>query len=406
VKHDVIGFENLHRHSDFSILDGFSTVSEYAERSKEINQKYLCITDHGVMGAIPQQIREADEHNLYPLMGVELYVNPLQPEVNTRKESAEFRANLDEKQKKKFDKSYHLLAIAKTDEGYKNLVRITSWGWIHGFYRKPRVNHAVLEKYKEGIVFSSCCAISETAAAFFEGGDEAGFAVIEKYMAMFGENFFLELMMLDFKLQKPYDAFILRAHEKYGIRLLLSTDCHYCNKEHSHNQRLMLMNGNGRTIQEIQMLIDSGTTDLFELQDSNLWMKSEDELNEKWDSDYRNIIDYELYKQAKANTVKIAEMCKGVELDRSIKLPRFPDANERLKEAIFKGVRERQLPRTATYLSRIQEEFSLICQKEFTSYFLIQKMICDEARKACARILGWGEGWDAVGPGRGCITAE
>src|SRR5687767_11090600 len=109
--HPVMGFEHLHRHSDFSLLDGFATVAEYAERQKEINQKFLCITDHGVMGAIPQQIAECDKHNLYPLFGCELYVNHMQPKVANRDESAEFRKSLGDGSgevtplQKKFDKS-------------------------------------------------------------------------------------------------------------------------------------------------------------------------------------------------------------------------------------------------------------------------------------------------------------
>lgn len=405
MKHPVTGFEHLHRHSDFSLLDGFAKVSEYAEYQKTINQKYLCITDHGVMGAIPQQIAESEKHNLFPIFGCELYVNPMQPKVNSRAESAEYRKSIDdEKIQKKFDKSYHLLAIAYNDKGYSNLVHLTSWAWIHGYYRKPRVNHEVLLKYKEGIIFTSSCANSEIARAFFEGGDDAGFDMLEKYIAMFGDYFYLELMMLDFKQQKPYDSFLLRAHDKYHIPLMLSQDCHYCRKEQSHNQRLMLMQQNKRTMSEMQALVDSGQADdLFELQDTNLWLKSEDELNEMWEFKFNDVIDYELYKQSKENTVKIAEFSKGVQIDRDIKLPKIPDADVVLWEEIKKGFVQRGCPKTSVYLKRIKEEYELISNKGFSSYFLIQKMMVDEARRKSFEILGFGDGSEAVGPGRGCL---
>src|SRR4051812_1013011 len=118
MNHQVMGFEHLHRHSDFSLLDGFAQVSEYAERMKEVNQKYLCITDHGVMGSIPEQIAQCDKHKLFPLFGCEMYINNMQPKVANRNESAEFRKSLGDDSKeitplqKKFDKSSHLLAIA------------------------------------------------------------------------------------------------------------------------------------------------------------------------------------------------------------------------------------------------------------------------------------------------------
>jgi DNA polymerase-3 subunit alpha len=183
--HPVMGLEHLHRHSDFSLLDGFATVEEYASYQKTINQKYLCISDHGVMGAVPQQIAMSEKHGLYPLFACEMYVNPMQPCVESREESAAFRKALPEEERPKFDKSNHLLAIAYSNEGYSNLVRLTSWAWIHGYYRRPRVNHDVLKKYKEGLIFTSTCANSEIANALFKDSEDAAFKMLEKYMAMF-----------------------------------------------------------------------------------------------------------------------------------------------------------------------------------------------------------------------------
>jgi DNA polymerase-3 subunit alpha len=405
--HEICGFEHLHRHSDFSLLDGFARVSEYAEYQKTINQKYLCITDHGVMGAIPQQIAESEKHGLYPVFGIEFYINSMQPKVNSRAESAEFRKSLDDPiLQKKFDKSCHLLGIAYNDVGYSNLVRLSSWAWIHGYYRRPRINHEVLMQYKEGIIFTSTCANSEIARAFFDRGEEAGYNMLEKYMAMFGDKFYLELMMLDFKDQKPYDAFLIKAHDKYHIPLILTNDCHYCRKEHSHNQRLMLMQQNKKTLSGIQSLIESGKEDLFELQDSNLWLKSEDELNEMWDLKYSDTIDYDLYKQSKRNTIKVCESAKGVQINREIKLPKMPDSDQKLWEEIKIGFIKRGCPKTPEYAKRIKEEYELISEKGFSSYFLIQKMMVDEARRKGPEILGFGDGSEAVGPGRGSVCGS
>lgn len=416
MNHPICGFEHLHRHSDMSLLDGYARVHEYAERMKEINQQYLCITDHGVMGSIPQQIAECDKHKLFPLFGIEFYINPMQIKASCRDESAEFRRSLGDggkiatPEQKKFDKSCHLLAIAYNNVGYSNLVKLSSWSWIHGYYRKPRINHEVLMQYKEGIIFTSTCGNSEIANAFMgkdNGGENgfneaAGFEMIEKYMAMFGEHFYLELMMLDWKMQKPYDAFLIRAHEKYHIPLILSQDCHYCLKEHSHNQRLMLLRQNKLTLADIERLVESGEADdLFELQDTNLWMKSEEELDFKWETDYHDIIDYDLYKQAKANTVKICQYAKGVQLDREIKLPRIPDAEVVLWEEILKGFKRRNCPKEARYIKQIREEYDLIVEKGYSSYILIQKMMTDEARRVGPEILGFGDGTEVIGPGRG-----
>lgn len=408
---ELVGFEHLHLHTHYSLLDGYGRSDEYCSRAKKINQRFLCVSDHGTMGSIPNQIRDCEEHGIFPLYACELYVNPLQPEVKPGQSMSDFTKDLDPDQRKKLRKSNHLLAIAYNLTGYSNLVKLSSWGWTRGFYNRPRVNHEILQKHKEGLFFTSCCYNSEVGQAFDVGGDEAGFAMIEKYMAMFGDKYFLELMLLDFKKQKPYDAFIIRAHDRYKIPLIITNDVHYCEKEDSKMQRLMLMVQTQRTIQDVEKsLAEDQMADLFELQDQNLWMKSEEEINEKWERDYSDVIDYELFKQAKRNTVEICERAKGVEIDRSIKLPQVGDspaeADERLKEAVEKGFRARKLPDNEEYRSRIKEEIELICQKGFSSYFLIQQMMTDEARRICPQLLGYGTGHEAVGPGRGSAVGS
>jgi DNA polymerase-3 subunit alpha len=391
-------------------LDGFGSVEEYCVRAPQINQKFLTISDHGMMGAIPRQIRGCEKINdkygkdtLSPIFAVELYMNRLQPEMTEQDEGKKIYSNLTEEEQSEFKSSSHLLAIAYSNEGYKNLVRLSSWGWTKGFYRRPRVNYEQLLKYKEGIIFTSCCYASEIGRAFDKGGEEAGFAMVERYVEMFGkEHFYLEIMLLDFKKQKPYDEFIVKAKEKYGLKIILSNDCHYCNKEDSQYQRLMLMMQTNRTIAEIEKAMkEDSNQDFFELQDANLWMKSEEELNEKWLSDYQDSIPYEIFCEAKRTTVDICKKAKGVQLDRSLKLPFIPNSDEKLREEIMIGFQTRNLPKTREYLDRVKEEYSLIIRKGFTSYFLIQKMMTDEARRVCRDLLGFGDGSQAVGPGRG-----
>jgi len=410
VKHEICGVEHLHRHTHFSLLDGYAHPEEYAAYSKLVNQQFLCISDHGQMGAIPRQIATCEKNSVHPIFACELYVNPLQPACRNNDEYKKFMDDLDEEQKRILKKSFHLLAIAHSDEGYKNLVNLSSWAWVNGKGgrpRRPRVNHEQLLKYKEGITFSSACYNSEIAQAFdgFYGGNEnreAGFEMLEKYLAMFGEHFFLELMLLDFKSQKPYDKFLVEAHAKYGTPVVLTNDCHYCFQDDSKMQRYSLMIQTGKTIKEItEVLSQNPDADMFELQDTNLWMKSEDEINAMWEANYMDTVPYEIFKEAKRNSVRICENAKGVELDRSMKLPDYPDADAKFKEAIGIGFKERGLPPNRTYLGRIKEEYALICRKGFSSYFLIQKEMVDEARRICPEILGWGNGCEAVGPGRG-----
>lgn len=394
------------KYTDFSILDGYGRVEEYATRAPKINQKFLCISDHGIMGAVPRQIQACEAHGIEPIFGVELYVNEHQPEVEAGKSTSDYTKDMDDATKKKLNKSCHLLALAYNEIGYVNLVKMSSWAWLKGFYRRPRVNYDQLMKHKEGVIFSTACYNGEIGHAYESTGDEqAAFDVVERYKNMFGDNLYLEMMLLDFPKQKPYNELLIRAHERFGIPLIVTNDVHYCLEADSLMQRCMLMIQTGKTMADIdRILAQNQLADLFELQDMNLWMKSEEELNRKWQEKYADSIDKDIFQMAKMNTVAIAERAKGVQLDRSIKLPHIEDDNQKLKDLVLEGFKRRGLPSTSQYLNRIVEEYELIRKKGFSSYFLIQKMMVDEARRISPKILGYGDGSQAVGPGRGsCV---
>ena len=398
---EIVGFEHLHLHTtEGSLLDGYGKVAEYASRAPKVNQKFLCISDHGMLSAVPEQLRQCEANNLQPIFAVELYLNPEQPEVKRGESMTQIVKQLSDEERNRMRKSYHLLAIAQNEKGYENLVKLTSWGHLHGFYYRPRVNYDMLNKHKDGIIFCSGCYNCEIGQTFELLGEDAAFDVVQRYNDMFAPNFYLELMMLDFSRQKPYDVFLLKAHDKFGIPLVLTNDCHYCMKEDSFYQRLMLMIQTSRTIAEIEKA-KTESADLFELQDENLWMKSEEELNEFWSQKYSDVFDYDLFKQAKLNTVEICNKSKGVELDRTLKLPRLENEDEELLIKVREGFQKRGLPQSKVYISRLIEEYELIKEKEFSSYFLIQAMMTDEARRVAPKLLGFGDGSEAVGPARG-----
>ena len=405
-----VGFEHLHLHSSYSLLDGFGDPEEYADHWHHHGQ-YLCISDHGMMGAIPRQIKACEaicdkigKNKISPIFACELYVNRAHFEETPDEESRKvFMDRLDPTQLEEFRvRGNHLLAIAVTNQGYQNLVRLCSWGHLYGFYGRPRVNYELLLKHKEGLIFTSCCYASEIGRAFDKMGEEAAEEVLVRYMNMFQGQFYLEIMLLDFKKQKPYDIFILKMKEKYGLPIIISNDVHYCKKEDSHYQRLMLMIQTKRTLPEIQKMIqENENQDFFELQDANLWMKSEEELNQMWFEKYSDCIPLEIFEEAKLTTVKICQMASGVSLDRSIKFPTFPDERQRLLDSVVECCKKRNIKLTGEYQKRFYEEFDLITRKGFASYILVQKMMADEARRICPKLLGWGSGREAIGPGRG-----
>jgi len=194
----------------------------------------------------------------------------------------------------------------------------------------------------------------------------------------------------------------LKMKDKYNLPIIVTNDCHYCKQEDSHFQRLMLMIQTKRTLPEIQKMIqENENQDFFELQDANLWMKTEEEMNQMWAEKYSDAIPLEIFEEAKLTTVKICNMAKGVKIDRNIKFPIQEDEKKALAQAIADGFRFRNITPKGEYGRRVSEEFDIITRKGFASYFLVQKMMTDEARKICPQLLGWGDGREAVGPGRG-----
>ena len=394
----IVGFENCHVHSFYSLLDGVGDLyNEYAPHLKKINQQYLVITDHGSMASVPVLINACEKYNLFPIFGIEIYYHPNQPCVSQGETMQQYLKEMSPEERKAMQKSYHMTLWAKNEEGYKNLVRLSSWGYLHGFYYRPRVNWEQLYQRKEGIVVGSGCFACPVGQAFDKHGPDAALEEIKKYHALFGDNYYLEIMLLDFHKQKPYNQFLVEAHKNLNIPLVITQDCHYCKKEDAKLQNLMLAVGSKHTIHELNEMAEQGK-DIFEIQDKNLWMKSEEELNEKWESD--PYIDKDLFEQSKQNSVDIARKCAGIQLDRSVKLPKFPDEDERLKELVMKGIKRRGMPDTKEYWKRVREEYQLVKEKEFSSYFIIQKMMVDAARRKCIELYG-GTGSEAVGAGRG-----
>lgn len=388
------------------MLDGYATVPELGDRAVKNEQKFLCITDHGMMGAIPNQISVCEKRNLEPIFGIEFYYNPHQVLITNDEERKKHMASLSEEEKKAYRKNYHLLAIATSEVGYKNLVRMATWACLYGVGgrpSRPRINDEIIEKYKKDIIFTSCCYASEIGYTFDTKGSDAAEDVVLKYWARFGNNFRLEIMMLDFHKQKPYDKFIIKMHLKYGIPLYLSQDCHVADPEDTVMQHKMLMMQTGRTIEQVEQMEAEGF-DVFEIQDRQLWMKNEEELNVFWENNYQDVIDYEIYKQAKIESLNMAEKAKGVKLDRQLKLPVLPQADDVLFQNIKDGFKKRGLSGSKDHLYRIKEEYELIVRKGFSSYFIIQKMFTDIAREKGPEILGYGDPEDMVSSGRGCLS--
>ena len=175
-----MNFAHLHVHTEYSLLDGSSKIKEITKRAKELGMNSLAITDHGVMYGCIDFYRAALENGIKPIIGCEVYVAP----------GSRFEKEAGDNE----DRYYHLILLAENNEGYANLCKIVSKGFVEGFYYKPRVDYEVLEKYHEGIICLSACLAGEVQKYLARGEYEKGKEAALKYEKIFGKgNYFLEM---------------------------------------------------------------------------------------------------------------------------------------------------------------------------------------------------------------------
>ena len=208
-----MNFTHLHVHTEYSLLDGSNKIKEYVARVKELGMTAAAITDHGVMYGVIDFYRAAKEAGIKPILGCEVYVAP-----NSR---------FDKETGVSDDRYYHLVLLAENNEGYANLTKIVSKGFVEGFYYKPRVDMEVLEKYHEGVIALSACLAGEVQRNLVRGLDKEAEEAAYKYEAIFGKgNFYLELQDHGIPEQRFVNQKLLGLSKKTGIQLVATNDVH------------------------------------------------------------------------------------------------------------------------------------------------------------------------------------
>ena len=223
-----MSFVHLHVHTQYSILDGMSSIEHLFNRAEEMGMPGLAITDHGNMYGIKEFYKFAKKHPaVKPIVGCEIYV------------SQHYDHKLKDNAHRKY---YHLILLAKNYNGYKNLMKIVSTGHIEGmYYGKPRVSHEVVEKYHEDLVCCSACMAGEIARAILDRDMEAADRAVEWHKRVFGEDYYLEVMYhktevpglsLDvWEGQSQYVPVVFELAEKHGVKVVATNDVHFVDKE-------------------------------------------------------------------------------------------------------------------------------------------------------------------------------
>ena len=364
-----MNFTHLHVHTEYSLLDGSNKIKEYVDRVKALGMDSAAITDHGVMYGVIDFYRAAQAAGINPILGCEVYVAP--------------GSRFDREAGSGDDRYYHLVLLAENNQGYSNLMKIVSKGFVEGFYYKPRVDLSLLEKYHEGIIALSACLAGEVARFLTRGMYEDAKKAALRYQDIFGKgNFFLELQDHGIPEQQNVNQQLLKMHRETGIELVATNDVHYTLAEDAQPHDVLLCLQTGKKLAD---------EDRMRYEGGQYYVKSPEEMERL----------FPYAPEALENTHKIAQRCH-VEIEFGVtKLPKFdvPEgytSREYLNELCFRGLEERYQPVTEELKERLNYELSTIRNMGYVDYFLI---VWDFIKYARDHDI-------MVGPGRGSAAGS
>jgi DNA polymerase-3 subunit alpha len=368
-----MAFTHLHLHTEYSLLDGANRIHELPARLKELGMDACAITDHGALYGVLDFYRTMKKNGIHPVIGCEVYVAPRN---HKDKEGAPDRD------------PHHLILLAENDEGYHNLVKLVSAGFVDGFYYRPRVDRELLRQHSEGLIALSACLSGEVPRLIMQGEMEEAKQTALLYQEIFGENYYyLELQENGMAEQAIVNKGLIEISEMTGIPLVATNDCHYLNQDDAFAHEVLLCMQTGKTM---------NSPDRMQMNTDTLYVRSPDEMETL----------FAAFPEALLNTERIAKRCQ-VDLKRgAISLPHFETeegetAEEMLRRLCYEGLDKRMVQRETgisfeAYSERLDYELSVINSMGYTDYYLI---VWDFIRFAHDHDI-------MVGPGRGSGAAS
>ena len=338
----MIPFVHLHVHTQYSLLDGASRIGDLVRRAKEQGQTALAITDHGVMYGVVDFYRACKKEGIKPILGMEAYVAP--------RSMYDHQGNIDREYA-------HLILLAKNEVGYRNLMYLSSEGFIHGFYYRPRIDYDLLEAHSEGLICLSACLAGDIPQLILNHRYPEALALAKRLRRMFGDDFYIELQNHGLPEQKQILPGLRRIAEDIGAKCVATNDIHYVKKDDAEAQDVLLCIQTQRFVDE---------TNRMRMQADEFYCKSGDEMLSALPND----------REAIENTLEVAEKC-NVEIVFGVRrLPAFTapggiDNPTYLENLCLKGLR-RKLPNAdEAARERLRYELSVVNRMGFVDYFLI-----------------------------------
>ncbi|MBM4314022.1 MAG: DNA polymerase III subunit alpha [Deltaproteobacteria bacterium] len=370
-------FVHLHLHTQYSLLDGTIRLDDLFKRAKQYQMPAVAMTDHGNLYGVIDFYKHAYKYGIKPIIGCELYVAP--------------RSRFDKAGHGPGETANHVVVLARNMQGYKNLMKLTTAGFLDGFYYRPRIDKEILAQYSEGLIGMSACLHGEIGANLLRGNAEEALRAAKQYREIFGDgNFFVEIMENGLPEQKAVNRGLIELSKNHGFPLVATNDCHYLAQTDSEAHEVLLCIQTGKTMDDKERM---------KFGSDQFYFRSPEEM--------KSLFAY--CPEAIENTINIAEKCNLSFSFGSFYLPHFEvnsdeTLDERLKRIAKEGLAvllKKILPGQndalrEQYESRLHHELEIIRSMGFASYFLIVADFIHYAREKNI----------PVGPGRGSAAGS
>lgn len=383
-------FSHLHVHTQFSLLDGAADISKLYKKAAADGMKALAITDHGNMFGVFKFVAEAGKHGIKPIVGCEFYVVEDRHKKQFTKENKDVRC--------------HQLLLAKNPEGYRNLVKLCSLGYMEGLYSKwPRIDKELILQYHKGLIATTCCIGASVPQAILRKGEAEAEEEFKWWLDLFGEDYYIELQRHDIPDQNTVNHTLLKFAKKHNVKVICSNDSHYVDQQDSNAHDILLCVNTG-DMQSTPIATDEegGKGYRFGFPNDQFYFKTQAEMGKLFHD----------LPEALDNTNEIVDKVEVLKLKRDIMLPNFvipdefkihktPDADtlnqwEYLKHLTFLGAKDRYVDISPEAEERINFELFTIRTMGFAGYFLI---VADFIK--AGRNMGV-----FIGPGRGSAAGS
>ncbi|THH40320.1 DNA polymerase III subunit alpha [Neolewinella litorea] len=373
-------FCHLHCHTQYSLLDGASEIGTMMDKAQADGQKGVALTDHGNMFGAFKFVAEADKRGLKPMVGCEFYL------VEDRRVKAFSRARGEK------DVRYHQLMLAKNKQGYQNLSKLCSLGYIEGLYGKyPRIDKELLVQHSEGIIATSCCIGAEIPQLLLQGKDEEAEKALKWWLDVFGDDYYIELQrhrgLEDIDglgvSQEDVNQKLLGFARKHNVKVICTNDSHYVEEEDYLPHDILLCVNTGSLMEDMSR---------FKFPSSDFYFKSQQEMSRLFGD----------VPESVANTMEIHDKIDHLKLTSDVLLPNFPmpagfkTQDEYLRHLTYEGAKKRYGELSAIVTERLDFELEVIKASGYPGYFLIVQDFTAAARKMGV----------SVGPGRGSAAGS